>query len=118
MPYANRVRRLVFDERSAKYRTKVIDNMAFFDISGTKLDPLGAVLPNLQSLVWHVYNSDSQFKAITFMHDTVREFDVLIHPKARTDLSATDWEAECERLRQYLADRSAMNLPYRVRYVL
>ncbi|KZT64519.1 hypothetical protein DAEQUDRAFT_698593 [Daedalea quercina L-15889] len=79
-PYANRVRRLVFDERSAKYRTKVIDNIAFFDISGTKPDRLGGVLPNLQSLVWHVHNPESQFKAITFMHHTVREFDVQIHP--------------------------------------
>ncbi len=48
----------------------------------------------------------------------VRCIDVLIQPKARTDLTPTDWEAECERLRQYLADRSAMNLPYRVRYSL
>ncbi len=46
----------------------------------------------------------------------VRCLDVLIRPKARTDLTPVDWEAECERLRQHLADRSAMNLPYRVRY--
>lgn len=48
----------------------------------------------------------------------VRCLDVQVRPKARTSLTPTDWEIECERCRQYLADRSAMNLPYRVRYVV
>lgn len=45
----------------------------------------------------------------------VRCLDVLIMPLARTSLSDTEWDAECERCRQHLATRSAMNLPYRVR---
>lgn len=89
MPYASRVRRLVFDERSPKYRTKVIDNSVFFDCSMAKLHHLGGILPNLQSLVWHVHRWDSQLKCMTFMHKTVREFDVEIHPtiKAGDDIN-------------------------------
>ncbi len=45
----------------------------------------------------------------------VRCLDVLIDPLGRTTLSAAEWDAECERCRQHLAGRSAMNLPYRVR---
>lgn len=48
----------------------------------------------------------------------VRCLDVLIRPTARTNLTDADWEAECERCRQHLANRSAMNLPYRVRHTL
>ncbi|MEZ0539792.1 type VI secretion system baseplate subunit TssF [Fibrella arboris] len=45
----------------------------------------------------------------------VRCLDVTVIPKARTELSPSEWEAECDRCRQYMADRSAMNLPYRVK---
>ncbi len=45
----------------------------------------------------------------------VRCLDVLITPKGRTDLTPAEWDSELERCRQHLADRSAMNLPYRVR---
>ena len=88
MTYASRVRRLVFDERSPKYRTKVIDNSVFFDTTMAKLRPLGGILPNLQSLVWHVHRWDSQLQCITFMDKNVRDFDVEIHPviKAGDDI--------------------------------
>ena len=46
----------------------------------------------------------------------VRCINVMIRPKARTTLNATDWEAECERCRAHLTTRSAMNLPYQVRF--
>lgn len=45
----------------------------------------------------------------------VRCLDVRIKPQYRTELNESEWEAECERCRQHLAGRSAMNLPYRVR---
>ncbi|GAB4002280.1 hypothetical protein GCM10028807_60600 [Spirosoma daeguense] len=45
----------------------------------------------------------------------VRCLDVIISPLSRTTLSTAEWDAECERCRQHLANRSAMNLPYRVR---
>lgn len=45
----------------------------------------------------------------------VRCLDVLITPKGRPELAPTEWDGELERCRQHLADRSAMNLPYRVR---
>ena len=88
MTYASHVRRLVYDERSPKYRTKVIDNSVFFDTMMAKLQPLGGVLPNLRSLVWHVHRWDSQLQCMTFMNKTIREFDVEIHPviKAGDDI--------------------------------
>jgi hypothetical protein len=45
----------------------------------------------------------------------VRCLDVLIRPRTNPGLSPDEWRAECDRCQQYLASRSAMNLPYRVR---
>ncbi|CCG99938.1 hypothetical protein FAES_1929 [Fibrella aestuarina BUZ 2] len=45
----------------------------------------------------------------------VRCLDVVIVPRSRTNLTPTEWDAECDRCQQHLAARSAMNLPYRVR---
>ncbi|MBO0949133.1 type VI secretion system baseplate subunit TssF [Fibrella forsythiae] len=44
----------------------------------------------------------------------VRCLDVTVTPRGRTELTSAEWEAECDRCRQYMAERSAMNLPYRV----
>lgn len=80
------MRRLIFDERSVKYRTKVIDNSAFFNMSLTKPTPLGPVLPNLRSIVWHVENPETQFKAITFMHAGVEEYDAVVLPSVHAGI--------------------------------
>ena len=45
----------------------------------------------------------------------VRCLDVTIIPRSRTDLTAAEWAAECDRCQLYMAERSAMNLPYRVK---
>lgn len=45
----------------------------------------------------------------------VRCLNVTVRPLGRTELDASEWEAEAERCRRHLEAKSAMNLPYRVR---
>ncbi|KAH9929236.1 uncharacterized protein B0H18DRAFT_1117582 [Fomitopsis serialis] len=87
--YSTRVRRLVFNERSPKYRTKVIDNSVFFLTSQTR--PLAGILPNLQTFVWHVHNPDTQLQSMSLMHECIRAFDVQILPRGSHSTQEIDF---------------------------
>ncbi|TFY59775.1 hypothetical protein EVJ58_g5568 [Rhodofomes roseus] len=88
--YSTHVRRLVFDERSPKYRTKVLDNSVFF-MSTTRKIVRGGILPNLQTIVWHVHTPDTQLQSLSLMHRGLRELDVQILPPGSYSTTAIDF---------------------------
>lgn len=75
--YSFRVRRIVYDQRTAKSWRMILDDSIFREIFRTS--PTSFIFPNLRSLTWNADSEERQLHVLHFLHPWITELEMQLH---------------------------------------